>query len=305
MGFPPIPSIALLGNYGWGGDFGGFNVRAAIAAASNIVVGANPPYSVGDFLAFYPQFGGTASLVAGTLTAGSDVLVTASIYGFGVGGFGVGGFGSPGVAGGPSPGPPAGGEPGQAVTKTGGCSEATAPPVASWAVGQLITGPGLPTGTVITGITEVDPGTPEMTTNLTLSNNATISGTVNNLVLYTQPLVPLGVLSLYVNLASACLQYGKYLEMWTFAMHLFIAHYATLYARTSGNPATTAGQLAASGAMLGFQSSKAAGDVSTSQENIMSEAFANWGAFNLTVFGEQFISIASVIGMPIMWVQPF
>lgn len=35
---------------------------------SNIVVGANPPYSVTDYFAFYPNFGGATSPATGTLT---------------------------------------------------------------------------------------------------------------------------------------------------------------------------------------------------------------------------------------------
>lgn len=289
MSLIPIPSIALLGDYGWGGDYARFNVGAAIAAASNIVVGTNPPYTVTDFLAVYPQFGGTPSTLTGILTQGSNVLVGAQLSGFGTSGFGQGDFGVPV--------PPPGGEPGQ--TPIPEPCVITYPPIPGLAVGQLVTGPGIPSGTLITAVTPI--GNP-VTINVTLSNNATASADPATLTVYTAPLVPLGVMNLYVTLASACILKARWMEVWPLGMALFIAHYATLYARTSGNPATTAGKLAASGAMLGFQTSKAAGDVSSSQQAVMLEAFAKYGAYNLTLYGQQLITWMESITLPVMWI---
>lgn len=290
MSLIPIPSIAILGDYGWGGDYARFNVGAAIAAASNIVVGTNPPYTVADFLAVYPQFGGTSSTLTGALTQGSNILVGAQLSGFGTGGFGQGGFGVPV--------PPPGGEPGQ--TPTPEPCVITYPPIPGLAVGQLVIGPGIPSGTLITAVTPI--GNPVTSTNVTLSNNVTASANPATLTVYTAPLVPIGVLSLYVTLASASILQARWMEVWPLGMALFIAHYATLYARTSGNPATTAGQLAASGAMLGFQTSKAAGDVSSSQQAVMLEAFADFGAYNLTAAGQQLITWMKSITIPVIWV---
>jgi hypothetical protein len=43
-------------------------------AASGIVVGANPPYSVTDFLSIYPNFGGVPLILTGVITQGSAVI---------------------------------------------------------------------------------------------------------------------------------------------------------------------------------------------------------------------------------------
>lgn len=46
------------------GEYSDRSVSYLITAASNIVVGTNPPYGLADFCAFYPKFG--------TVTAGAD-----------------------------------------------------------------------------------------------------------------------------------------------------------------------------------------------------------------------------------------
>jgi hypothetical protein len=52
-----------------------------ISIASNIVIGANPPYSVADFLTFYPNFGGAPLVLTGQTTNGSPVVTNTSTGG--------------------------------------------------------------------------------------------------------------------------------------------------------------------------------------------------------------------------------
>ena len=59
----------------WG--FGDEGCLIAFSGASNIVVGTNPPYCVGDFVSFYPKFAGGAKpnpLPGAVLTMGSAVV---------------------------------------------------------------------------------------------------------------------------------------------------------------------------------------------------------------------------------------
>ena len=47
-----------------------------LAGASNIVVGQNPPYTIQDFLGFYPKWGGTPlPLGAATVSASAEVIL--------------------------------------------------------------------------------------------------------------------------------------------------------------------------------------------------------------------------------------
>jgi Protein of unknown function (DUF4054) len=66
----------------WGpeGDSGPILPLAAIAAASNVVVGTNPPYYIQDFFANYPMFGGaTQNAPSVTTTLGNAVATIATL----------------------------------------------------------------------------------------------------------------------------------------------------------------------------------------------------------------------------------
>ena len=54
----------------------GWNDESAVMIGTSlgIVLGTNPPYSVADFLAFYPKFGGRPVRISGELTSGSPVV---------------------------------------------------------------------------------------------------------------------------------------------------------------------------------------------------------------------------------------
>lgn len=59
--------------WGWPNEIGGA-CFPIISAASNVIVGSNPPYSYTDFIATYPQFAGTPKAIAGSLISGSTNL---------------------------------------------------------------------------------------------------------------------------------------------------------------------------------------------------------------------------------------
>lgn len=113
--------------------------------------------------------------------------------------------------------------------------------------------------------------------------------------------VPQAVIQLYINLASACLQQVRWLELWPMAMALYVAHFLTLYLQSEGNPTSTPGQIAISGLSKGIAVSKAAGDVSVSYETLLSN-MADWGSWALTTYGQQLVTFARVIGSGPMYI---
>lgn len=211
-----------------------------IETASGVVTGTNPPYTIQDFLALYPKFGGP------TVTPSPSGTATQ---------------GSPTITGVPS----------------GSGAVATGNPITDSA--------GLfPDGTVVVS---VGSGT------ITLSNNATGSGTTI-LTVWSAPLIPFVVLLAYISFASASLVQARWQEMWPVAMGLFIAHYATLWMRSDGTGASTAAQAAQQGLALGLQTSKSVGDVSVGYQFLT--GLDSWGAFNLTLYGQQLITLAQNVG---------
>ncbi len=94
-------------------------------------------------------------------------------------------------------------------------------------------------------------------------------------------------LTIFINLASASLSFERWQDLWKFAMGLFVAHYATLHSQSSEN--------VKAGLAKGIQVSKGVGDVSVSYQ-LITEGWQSWGSFNLTLFGQQLITMAKTIG---------
>ena len=220
----------------------GFDASAIIAAASNVIVGQNPPYTIQDFFMMYPKFAGPALLSgiaapSGTLTAGSAIIT--------------------------------------AVNTTAGM-----------AIGQPLAGLGIPDNSFISGVTS---------NTVTITNPATQSGTAVPLVVWNATIIPIPVLLMFIALASAHLVQARWQDTWVFAMGLFVAHFATLYAKSDGNPNSNVGQAAAQGLAGGIQVAKSVGDVSVNYQAL--QGIENWAAWNLTSYGQQLATFARIVGM--------
>jgi hypothetical protein len=113
--------------------------------------------------------------------------------------------------------------------------------------------------------------------------------------------IPQAVLQIYINLASASLQYARWLDSWQVGMALFIAHYATLYLQSLVPAGSDKAAIVQAGLARGVQVSKAVGPVNVSYQLITAN-LEDWGAWNLTVFGQQLASMAKLIGMGGMYV---
>ena len=159
--------------------------------------------------------------------------------------------------------------------------------------GQLVTGTGIPDGTVFVSVN------PSAKTAV-LSNVTTASGTAVQLTVYAAPPMPMMAIQLYINLASASLMQARWLDTWTLAMALYVAHFCTLYMRSEAGPNQTASQIATSGLEKGIAVSKSAGGVSTAAQLLA--GMEKWGAFAETTYGAQLIGFAEAIGSAAIWV---
>lgn len=140
-----------------------------------LTFGQNPPYTLDDFLANYPDFFGAPTAYTGSSTTiGSADITVLSTAGLGA--------------------------------------------------GQFLQSADFPSGTLIKSV-----GVGQVTvTNVALStdNNATLS-------VYTQPMLPIFVIQLYLNLAYTSIDQESWQDAWLVAMGWFIAHYCTLYMKSS------------------------------------------------------------------------
>ncbi len=165
--------------------------------------------------------------------------------------------------------------------------------VTGLSVGTLVAGAGIVDGSKITAI---DAGA----NTVTINNNTTAAGSGVSVTAYPSPLVPLPILNAYIYLATSSLVLNRYQEMWQMVMAMFIAHYCTLWLQCQATtPNANAIQVATSGLALGIKTAKAAGNVSAGIMPL--NDLEGWGTFQLTLYGQQFATIAKVIGsMPML-----
>lgn len=249
------PNYDLFLQESWGPGSGITGCPWLLTGASNVVVGTNPPYSISDFFAVYPQFGGTPQLISGVITQGSATITGISST--------------------------AGILPGQPVC-----------PVIPLLNGQLAAG-SFPYGTTVLSVDDQN--------TVTLSLEATNNG--DSFAVYTSSFVPILVLNLYIALATSSVIQARWREIWPLGMANYIAHFATLFLRSSGDTFSSPGQVAAAGLARGIQVSKSAGGVSLGiQPSTSGGGLADWGQWTETSFGVQFATFARTIGCGPMWI---
>jgi len=118
------------------------------------------------------------------------------------------------------------------ISTTAGSNVVAVPSIAGLAPGQFLSAPGvLPKGSIITSLS---------VGSVTVSQPATATQSGGVAMVYAQPPLPIAVIQLYLNLATASLQQARWQEQWFLAMGWFIAHYCTLYAQTDDGAVVTA-----------------------------------------------------------------
>lgn len=117
-----------------------------------------------------------------------------------------------------------------------------------------------------------------------------------------QDQVPDAVIQSFINLASANINIKRWHKSWEFGMALFIAHFLTLYVKTSGTTDNPNNNLA-SGNIRGLQTSKSVDGVSVSYDvsSILTE-LDGWGSYKLTEYGVQLLTMARLLGKGGMYV---
>jgi len=93
---------------------------------------------------------------------------------------------------------------------------------------------------------------------------------------------------------------ARWLDTWTLAMALYVAHFCTLYMRSEAGPNQTASQIATSGLEKGVTVSKSAGGVSVGVQ--VPQGLEAWGGWTETTYGTQLVNFAQAIGSGPIWV---
>lgn len=115
--------------------------------------------------------------------------------------------------------------------------------------------------------------------------------------------LPDAIIEMYIGLANACVSYKIWKKQWQIGMALFIAHFCTVHLMSYVPEGATAREVLASGQMKGLLGSKSVGDVSVSYDfSLATQNVSDWGQFNLTMFGNQFVALAKLLTQGSMYI---
>lgn len=115
-------------------------------------------------------------------------------------------------------------------------------------------------------------------------------------------LIPTEMLDQFIGLANDSVLPSRWGSMWRYAAGLFVAHFAALYLDTYKPGSDSAAQAANSAAQVGVAKSATMGDTSVSYDNsAVTAGTEKWGAWNLTKYGSQLVTMARMVGMSGMW----
>ncbi len=106
--------------------------------------------------------------------------------------------------------------------------------------------------------------------------------------------VPVPVLQAYIDLASVCVQQARYHDAWSYMMALFVAHFCTLYLRSTAPNGATAAQVLAAGEAHGLKTTKSVGDLSVGIDyEAVGRDLNGWASWKETEYGRQYAALAA------------
>ena len=237
--------------------------QSIITTASGIIDGTNPPYELADFYASYPAFAPRTANGTSILTA---VMVSGGIS------YTVGDI----------------------LTVVGGAGGVIR-------VNTVNVSGTILTYTLIAGGSGYLPTTAAPTTVIPAGGSgATFTTTVNTT---STSLVDPSIIQMYIDLTTACVKQARFHSYWKLCMGLFVAHFVTLYLWSVTGANSSAAQVIAAGKAKGLATSKSVGDVSVGYDySLIGNDLDGWAQWKLTVFGQQYASIAKLKGRHGMYV---
>lgn len=116
--------------------------------------------------------------------------------------------------------------------------------------------------------------------------------------------VPLIVLEMYLDMANACIKESRWHKQWKYGMCLFIAHFCTLYLQGVADANGGVKGILEAGKAQGLDTSISVGDVSISTDySITTTNIEGWNGWSLSAYGQQLISIGTLLGKGGMYVH--
>jgi len=105
------------------------------------------------------------------------------------------------------------------------------------------------------------------------------------------------IIQMYIDVAMSVVKEARYHSYWKPCIGFFVAHFVTLYLQSLAGSNASAAQVIAAAQSRGLQASKSVGDVSVSYDySSISNDLDGWAQWKLTVYGQQYASIAKLLG---------
>lgn len=116
-------------------------------------------------------------------------------------------------------------------------------------------------------------------------------------------IVPDAVIDMFLEQALSCIQQSRWHSMWKSGLCLYIAHHLTLWLMGNAPAGSNGATVAAAGMVQGSVSSKSVDGVSISYSQSGAQSdLTGWGSYKETIFGEQFATMARMVGKGGMYV---
>ena len=121
---------------------------------------------------------------------------------------------------------------------------------------------------------------------------------------FTKDVIKDEVLERYCEMANKAVQKARWGSLWEEGIRLYIAHFAVLYVQSVPQAGATIDEIINAGKVQGSITSKSVGGVSVSMDNAAAQSdFNGWGGWKMTSFGQQFITLARMVGKGMMLVR--
>lgn len=105
------------------------------------------------------------------------------------------------------------------------------------------------------------------------------------------------ILDMFINMANATVQEVRWHESWAYGMALFIAHFAELYVQSSAGVNATAQQVMTTAESRGLTTQITIGEVASNIDySLIAEGLSGWAMWGSTIHGEQFATLAKIMG---------
>ena len=114
---------------------------------------------------------------------------------------------------------------------------------------------------------------------------------------FTSNVIPKDIVQMYIELADSCIKSARWRKSWKIAMGLFVAHWCTLWLKTSVSASSDKDVIAEAGQVQGIITSESVAGVSYSVDiGAALNDLKDYAGWKTTEYGVQLATLAKIYG---------